>query len=295
MKQIFFITILLILAFNSKAQDTLAKQKLKINEIAIIGTAPIIPLYNYSSNRDIIFSVLKDDHVLSTLISAGYTDTSKATKMLRPLHYLGPLAGNVGLRCFINLPNNSKSKLRKYIPITFLIESGDYANYIIGKKEVKRIDTVFNAGETIYLDSVSTRATRYRLETQSIYLQSGLNIESGNQYFRFSTGLNIGLGISLRNKLYIEHSEYSFIMPTSQNEDYYESIYGYSEDKIQKVKPILNARFLLPFCMKVNFKKVKHIGIMGEISPGFEMNKVVKGDLLTRWMLFCSLGARYTF
>ena len=126
-------------------------------------------------------------------------------------------------------------------------------------------------------------------------MQSGFNIESGNQFFRFSTGVNFGLGISLRNNLYIEHSEYSFIMPTSQNENYYESIYGYSEDKIQKVKPILNARLLLPFCMKVNFKKVKHIGIMGEVSPGFEMNKIVKGDLLTRWMLFCSLGARYTF
>lgn len=295
MKSSYFIVFLFFTTFNLSAQDSVVRQKLKINEIAIIGTAPIIPLYNYSSNRDIIFSALKDDHVLSALINAGYTDTSKATKILRPLHYLGPLAGNVGLRGFVYLPNNSKSKLRKYIPITFLIESGDYANYIIGKKEVKRIDTVFNAGETIYLDSVSTRAARYRLETQSIYLQSGLNIESGNQYFRFSTGINIGLGISLRNKLYIKHSEYSFIMPTSQNEDYYESIYGYSEDKIQKVKPILNARFLLPFCMKVNFKKVKHIGIMGEISPGFEMNKIVKGDLLTRWVLFCSLGARYTF
>jgi hypothetical protein len=37
------------------------------------------------------------------------------------------------------------------------------------------------------------------------------------------------------------------------------------------------------------------IEAMGEISPGFEMNKIVKGDLLTRWMLFCSLGVRYTF
>ncbi len=295
MKRTFFITILLFLAFNSKAQDTLAKQKLKIHEIAIVGTAPIIPLYNYSSNQSIIFSALDVDEDLRNLIKSGYSDTSKATKMLRPLHYLGPLGGNIGIRGFVYLPNNSKSKLRKYIPITFLIESGDYANYIIGKKEVKRIDTVFNAGETIYLDSVSTSAARYRLETQSIYLQSGLNIESGNQYFRFSTGINIGLGISLRNNLYIEHSEYSYIMATGHNDDYYESIFGYTEDKIQKVKPILNARFLLPFCMKANFKKVKHIGIMGEISPGFEMNKIVKGDLLTRWMLFCSLGVRYTF
>ena len=295
MKLISLIVIHLLLVFNSKAQDSVVKQKLKFNEIAIVGTAPIIPLYKYSSNQSIMFSALNDDEDLRSLIKGGYSDTSKATKMLRPLHYLGPLAGNIGLRGFISLPNRSKSKLCKYIPITILIESGDYADYIIGRKDVKRIDTVFSAGETIYLDSVSTKATRYRLETQSIYLQSGFNIETGNQYFRFSTGLNIGLGISLRNNLYIEHSDYSFIMPTSQNDDYYESIYGYSEDKIQKVKPILNARFLLPFCMKVNFKKVKHIGIMGEISPGFEMNKIVKGDLLSRWLLFCSLGARYTF
>ncbi len=295
MKRTSFIALLFLLVFNCKAQDTLAKQKLKINEIAIVGTLPIIPLYNYSSNQSIMFSALDVDEDLRNFIKSGYSDTSKATKMLRPLHYLGSFGGNIGIRGFVYLPNNSKNKLRKYIPITVLIESGDYANYIIGKKEVKRIDTVFNAEETIYLDSVSTRATRYRLETQSIYLQSGFNVESGNQYFRFSTGLNIGLGISLRNNLYIEHSEYSVIQPTNEDSKYYESTYSYSEDKIQKVKPILNARFLLPFCMKLNLKKVKHIGIMGEISPGFEMNKIIKGDLLTRWLLFCSLGVRYTF
>ena len=74
------------------------------------------------------------------------------------------------------------------------------------------------------------------------------------------------------------HSEYSFIQPTNKNRKYYQSIFEYSDDKIEKVKPILNVRFLLPFCMKVNFKKVKHFGIMGEISSGFEMNKIVKGD-----------------
>lgn len=278
------------------AQDTAAsKTKFKINEIAIVGSAPIIPLYNYSSNQNIVFKVLKDDDFLSNQIKAGYTDTSKATKTLRRLHYLGPLGGNIGLRGFINLQNQSNCKLNIYIPITVLIESGDYAQYIIGKKDIKRIDTVINSGEVIYLDSVSTKATRFRIETQSIFIQAGINIETGNQYLRFSSGLNVGLGISLRNNIYIEHTEYSWIQPTSQSEKYYKNTYAYSEDYVQKIKPILNARFLVPFCMKVNFKKVKHFGVLGEISPGFEMNKIIEGDLLTRWLLFCSLGVRYRF
>lgn len=293
MKCTSFIALFVLLVFNCKAQDSVVIQKLKINEIAIVGTLPIIQLYNYSSNRDIVFSALKDDRVLVDLINAGYTDTSKASKLLRPIHP-GFNAMGVGVRAVIYL-NNIKNKFKIFVPISVSYESHNYITYYMGKQESKRLDTIYNSEETFYLDSASSKVTKFRFETQNLYLQTGFNIERGNQYFRFSTGLNIGLGISLKNNLYIKHREYSGIQPTNEDSKYYENTYGYSEDKIQKVKPIVNARFLLPFCMKLNLKKVKHIGIMGEISPGFEMNKIVKGDLLTRWMLFCSLGARYTF
>lgn len=295
MRNLFSISFFLFFVGKTFSQDTIIKHKLKIIEIAIVGTAPIIPLYNYSSNKEIILSVSNDDDILNGLIKDGYSDTSRATKTLRPNHFFGPMGANLGIRGFLNLSNKFKNKLNKFIPVTVLYESHLYADYIIGKKDIKRIDAVFNSGETIYLDSVSSKATRFRFETQSLYIQSGFNIESGNQYFRFSTGINIGFGVSFKNNLYIIHKEYSGIQPTNKESKYYESTYSYSEDKVQKVKPIFTTRFLVPFCMKVNFKKVKHIGIMGEISPGFEMNKVVKGDLLARWLLFCSLGVRYTF
>lgn len=96
MRQISII-VLLLLTFNTFSQDTVVKQKLKINEIAIVGTLPIISLYNYSSNQSIIFSALDVDEDLSNFIKGGYSDTSKATKMLRPLHYLGPFGGNIGI------------------------------------------------------------------------------------------------------------------------------------------------------------------------------------------------------
>lgn len=297
MRQIVFIIILFLSVFNLCAQDSVVMQKLKINEIAIVGTAPIIQLYNYSSNREISFAALKDDNVLNNLISSGYTDTSKATKMLRPIDFYGgnSTGGNIGVKVLFNLPNNFKNKWKTFIPFSILYETRNYTNYYIGRQDVKRIDTLNISGSEVYLDSVSEKASKFRFDSEGIFIQSGLNIESGKKYFHFSAGLNIGLGVSFRNNLYIKHVEYSAIQPTNQDSKYYESTYSYSEDKIQKVKPIFTTRFLVPFCLKVNLKKIKHIGFMAEISPGFEMNKIVKGDLLTRWLLFCSLGARYTF
>lgn len=297
MRNLFSISFFLFFVGKTFSQDTLVKHSHKINEIVIVGTAPIIQLYNYSSNQEIVLCALKDDNVLGDLINAGYTDTSKATKMLRQIDFYGgnSLGASVGVRAIFNLQNNFKNKWKTLIPVSILYETRNYSDYYIGKQESKRIDTVNVSGSAVYLDSISKKASKFRFDSESIFIQSGFNVESGNQYFRFSIGLNIGLGISFKNNLYIIHQEYSGIQPTNKESKYYENTYRYTEDKIQKVKPIFTTRFLTPFCMKVNLKKVKHIGFMGEISPGFEMNKIVKGDLLARWLLFCSLGVRYTF
>jgi len=297
LRHFIFTYILIFPGYFLSAQDSITKQKLTVNEITVIGTAPIIQLYNYSSSQDIIFSALKNRSTLMDLITDGYTDTSAATKMLRPIDVFGgnSFGASVGVRAVFDVQNSFKNNWKTFFPVSILYETRNYSNYYVGKQVAERIDTVNVSGSEMYLDSVSKRASKFRFDSESIFVQSGINVESGNKYFRFSTGLHIGLGMSLRNNLYINHQEYSGIQPTNSDSKYYQSTYSYSEDKIEKVKPIFTTRFLVPFCVRVNIKKVKHIGVMGEVSPGFEMNKIIKGDLLTRWMLFCSLGARYMF
>lgn len=293
MKYTILICVFLSIAFSIIAQDTISHHKLKINEISIIGTLPI-NLYNYPSPHDIIFNVLKDDDILHSLIQSGYSDTSKATKLLKPRHPIIKGIG-VGVRAMIDLPNTNNSKLKYMIPISLFYENYIYEDYYLGKMESKRLDTFLVSDEVIFLDSMSGKAALFRYETQNIFLQSGINIESGNKYLRFETGLNIGIGIGFNNKLSYHHQDNSNIQATNLDNSYYQSTYSYSEDKIQKVKPTLNLRLSVPLCIKLNLKKRTHFGLMAELSPAFDINQLIGGNLMSRWLLFCSIGARYRF
>ena len=297
MKRIYLIAILFLLAVNLSAQGSIVKQKRKLNEIAIIGTFPIFTFYNHSSQKQIVLNALNDDNILNDPLKMGYTDTSKATKVLRPIDFYGgnSLGGSIGIRVLFNIENNLKNKSAIFIPLTILYETRNYSDYYIGKYETKRIDTLNVPNETVYLDSISVKASKFRFDSESIFVQSGLNVESSKRNFKFSAGLNIGLGIGFRNKLYIEHIEHSAIQASNLDSKYFQEIHYSSEDKIQKTKPIVTMRLLVPFCMKLNFRENGHLGLMAEMAPGFEINQIVKGNLITRGLVFCSVGARYRF
>lgn len=297
MRQIISIVLLFLTAFSLSAQDSVVKQKLKINEIAIVGTVPIFPFYSYSSGRQVTYNFLNDDNVLNDLFKTGYTDTSKAIRMFRPIDFYGgnSMGGSVGVRALFNLQNNLKNKWETFIPLTILYEMRGFDSYGVAKQELKRIDTMNISGEMVYLDSISEKGSAFSFNSESLFIQSGLIIESGKRNFKFSTGLNFGLGIGVRNELKIVHQEYSIIQASNLDNTYYQETLDYTESTTQKVKPVVSIRLLVPFCIKLNFKKNNHLGLMAEMSPGFEMNQVINTKLMSRWMFFCSAGARYRF
>lgn len=294
MKKCFYIICCLSIVFKMYSQDSSSVFKYRINEIQVVATYPIIPFYNFSTQQSIVFAVLKNDDNLHSLLENGYSDTSTATKNLKPIDYYGgaSVGGNVGFRGLINL-NKLNNKLYQFLTTTLLFEAHNYNRYYLGRKDVKRIDTVFSSGQTIYLDSISAKAASFSLYTKSVYGQFGWNIESGNQYFKFSTGITLGLGLAFKNELNMVRNEVTYIKPSNSDNKYFQNTDSYLDEKVQRVNPMVQTRILIPFCMKLNFKKSQHFGVMCEATPGYEMNQLIKGPLLTRALLFCSLGIRY--
>ena len=78
MKHISLIAFLLLIAFNLCAQDSVVKQKLKIHEIAIVGTFPILTFYNNSSQKQIVLNVLDEN---KQLLPIGVTATRASVQI----------------------------------------------------------------------------------------------------------------------------------------------------------------------------------------------------------------------
>ncbi|MES2514743.1 MAG: hypothetical protein V4580_11390 [Bacteroidota bacterium] len=287
---------LFFFGLQTNAQDTTANKTKQLSEIVIIATAPVLPFYNYSSDRQITYNFLSDDHILNNLLQNGYTDTSQANRMFRPIDFYGgnSMGANIGLRALFVLKNNLKNNWKTFIPVTVLYETRGFDDYSVAKQELKRVDTLNVSGEEVYLDSISEKGTAFSFNSESLFIQSGLTIESGKHNVKFSAGLNIGFGIGLKNNLVINHLENSVIQASNQDKAYFKKTFDYSETTVQKVKPVITLRFLMPFCMKLNFKKGP-FGMLAEMAPGFEMNQVIKGRMMTRWMFFLSAGVRYRF
>lgn len=293
--------ILIVIFHNSNfAQDSIQINKLKIQEYNFFVSKPNMYFDNSQSktiSTKIIQASLKDENLLLNEMNQGHSDTAQIDYYRPYRHYFpGFLSTNLGVNSIWYITNsNINKKFKFYIPISVMYERSHYANTILGKTTRKRIDTLNIDGNNHYLDSNNYSGVFYRNLTNRLFLQSGINAETGNRTCKFSAGINAAIGFSFLNKIEIQREsitilEYYNLIGKNDNDSL---ITSNSSREIVKGKSSVNVRLLTPFSMKLMSKKSSHYGVYGEVTPGFEVNNYIKGKSIFRWVFYASLGIRY--